>query len=101
LKPVMNRNCSSSTVGAERCVAMKLRSEAADCALIAPADTASSRSFWLYMRIAPLFEGKLRSLYYSVNTAYLPGRGGIGGFFGPAAVLLRPIMPLDAVAAGK
>ena len=49
LKPVIRRNCSSSTEGVALWLSTKARKALAWSALKAPAATASSRSFWLYM----------------------------------------------------
>ena len=49
LKPVMSRNCSSSWIGRALWFSICARNPAAASALIAPAATASSISFWLYI----------------------------------------------------
>jgi hypothetical protein len=49
LKPVMSRNCSSSCVGRACCLSMYARNAVAASAVMAPAATASSISFWLYI----------------------------------------------------
>src|SRR5215203_832370 len=54
LKPVMSLNCSSSGVGKARCPSTKSRNAAAVSGLIAPAATASSISFWLYIAVLPV-----------------------------------------------
>ena len=55
LKPVIRRNCSSSTAGDARCWSTKARKALAASALSAPDATASSRSFWLYMDMSSLW----------------------------------------------
>ena len=69
LKPVISRKCSSSTPGRARCVSTNPRSAAAESALIAPAATASSRSFWLYMDFNLPVRPRVAQVCYCVNTA--------------------------------
>src|SRR5918993_366069 len=54
LKPVMSLNCSSSGVGKARCPSTNARNAVAESGLIAPAATASSISFWLYIAVLPV-----------------------------------------------